>query len=759
MQVSPPKSLPHDPSVNGAAGRPSLPPTPPPPSPPLQNMGGAAKYIGIAKRNAFVIVGVAATFFGYSAWKTLNQDTLYQGNFQILVEPVNAENASLAAPAADSGSQRSAALDYPTQIAILKSPKLLGTIVEELQGAYPGLNYGSLASQIQIDRLGETKMLQVGYQSSDATQTQSVLDALAAEYLQYSLSERQTYLRQGLQFVDEQLTSLNAELNEQQNKLEGFQQQNAFVDPATRSEQLSENMATLTQSQEELEQTLASLQARATVLQQDQGIQVTLEQDPAYQQLLSQMQEIDAQIARELTRFRPGNPAIQTLEKQRENLLPLVERRAEQFLDTRLAEVTIQRDAVETQLQSVREKRANLENQLQVLPTLNREYGNIQKQLEITNESLTSFLETRQSLQVEAAQQEIPWELVNEPSTAPIASDIVKSLLTSLLTGIALGGAVAFALDKLDNTYHTAEEIKKQVNLPIFGILPFNQQLFLNEGVGVSGKRRRRKLLSRLRAFLIKASAKASKSASVVALSLLDEYDSSAEFLEALRVMHVNLLMTQDTRPAQIITVSSADPGDGKSTLAVHWAQTAVSMGQRVLLIDAALRSPQLHHILDLPNHKGLSNLLSQPNLEPLDCIQQVYADGGLSALTAGPAVENPASFLNSYEMRQLLPYYRNLFDLIIIDTPSISGLADASIVSRNTDGLVLVVRLDQTNKTSFQQTLESLQSNHASILGLVINGHKGHNLALREAALNAELADESAAVPLIERGAESSAV
>ncbi len=714
-------------------------PPPSPPPPPPQPATGLAPLLGIARRHALVIVGVAATFFGYSVWKTLNQTTLYRGDFQILVEPVNVDNANLAAPTESSGNgNRSAALDYPTQIAILKSPELLGTVAEDLQ-----LDYGTLSNQLDISRLGETKLLQISYQSDKATQTQAVLDALAATYLEYSLSERQTYLRQGLQFVEGQIETLQKRLNELQNRLERFQQQNNFVDPAVRSTQITDNMATLAQQQQELEQALATLRSQKNILEQDQGMQVALEQASAYQTILNQIQAIDAQIATELTRFRPENLAIKTLEKQRENLLPLLEQQAQQFLDTRVADVSIQQQTVETQLRSVRENQTELQDQIQVLPTINREYGNLQKELEITNASLTSLLEAQQKLQIEAAQQELPWELVKEPVAQAIPSDVAKSILTALLTGIALGGGVAFALDKLDNTYHTPEELKHDVRLPMLGLLPFNQQLFLNEGIGATGQQRRRKLLSRLRLLAIKASAKVSKSMSFIALSLLDEYDSSAEFVEALRVMHANLQMSEASGPIGVVTISSTTPGDGKSTLALNWAQTAVSMGQRVLLIDAVLRSPQLHRVLQLSNHIGLSDLLSQ-DLKPAEAIQPVHPDGKLCAVTAGQSVENPASLLSSPKMQQLLAHYRHSFDLVIIDTPSISGLADATIVNRHTDGMVLVVRLDQTTKASLRPALENLQSLKTPLLGMVVNAYKGHNTALREAFLSSESATES---------------
>jgi polysaccharide biosynthesis transport protein len=230
---------------------------------------------------------------------------------------------------------------------------------------------------------------------------------------------------------------------------------------------------------------------------------------------------------------------------------------------------------------------------------------------------------------------------------------------------------------------------------------------------------------------------------SAIALSLLDEYDTSAEFIEALRVMHVNLFMNAPHN-SRVVTISSAAPGDGKSTLALNWAEVAVSMGQRVLIIDGVLRAPQLHQVLGLPNQIGLSTLLSQ-DLNLAEAIQQVRDHEKLYAVTAGPLVENPATLLSSSKFPQLIAYYRKIFDLIIIDTPAMAGLADATMINRHTDGLILTLRLDHTNKAVIAQTVETLESNHNDVLGMVINGHKGHNLALREATLSSGMASQEA--------------
>ena len=738
-------------SNNKGRSSPQVSPPPPPTNSP-RSESGLSSVIGIAKRQALVIVGVTVTFFGYSAWNVLNEPTQYSGNFQILVEPVNAENANLAAPTGSDSKPQRSSLDYPTQIAILKSPELLGKVAEDLQDTYSNLNYGQLVNKIDISRMRDTKLLQVTYGSNSATQTQTVLETLADKYLQYSLNERQTYLRQGLQFVDDQLETLRAELNGLQNKLEDFQQKNSLVDPSTLSSQISERASALGQRQQQLEQEIVATQSQASILNQDRGVQVALEQDPNYQALQTQIREIDAQIAIELTRFRPENPAIQSLQKQRDNLIPLLEEQAEQFVNNRLAEANGQTQSLRTQLQSVKAAQANLEAQIRQVPALSRQYITLQKEIDITSASLTDFLETRQTLQVEAAQREIPWELVREPVASPIESDTVQALLTALLTGLALGGAAAYAIDKLDNTYHSAEQLKAKVNFPVLGILPFNQQLFLNGELGAYSPRRKHKILSQVRSLLMRSSTKVSKSMSAIALSLIDEYDTSAEFVESLRVINANLQTIHSTQRIRTVTISSTSPGDGKSTLALNWAETAVSVGQRVLLIDGVLRNPTLHHTLNLPNNTGLSDLL-MGKAKPPEGLQQVCTDEKLYVITGGSPSSHPVKLLSSARMPQILSYYKKFFDLIIIDAPPLSGLADAGIINRQTDGLVLVTRLDQTDKSLLQQTVEDLRSTDAAVLGMVINGHKGHNLTLYEVGTSS---NTSPSEPLSKNGRTS---
>ena len=169
------------------------------------------------------------------------------------------------------------------------------------------------------------------------------------------------------------------------------------------------------------------------------------------------------------------------------------------------------------------------------------------------------------------------------------------------------------------------------------------------------------------------------------------------------------------------MVVSSAAPGDGKTTTALHLAQAAALMGQRVLLVDANLRLPQLHTRLGLPNRQGLSNLLSQ-NLNHNDVIQQSPLQDNLFVLTSGQLLPDSIRLLASTRMQHLMMQFQAVFDLVIYDTPHLVGIADANFLADNTDGVLMVVALGQTKLSEAMQVLDGLNSLRLPILGVVAN-------------------------------------
>ena len=149
-------------------------------------------------------------------------------------------------------------------------------------------------------------------------------------------------------------------------------------------------------------------------------------------------------------------------------------------------------------------------------------------------------------------------------------------------------------------------------------------------------------------------------------------------------------------------------------------------MGRRVLLVDADLRLPQIHHILHLSNDTGLSNAITT-NVPVADLIQRSPAWENLFVLTAGQIPPDPTKLLSSHKMRNIMEQLRQQYDLVIYDTPPLLGLADASLLAPLTAGIAIVTRMDKTDRAMLMQTLDQLKLSRTQVLGAICNGVKDY--------------------------------
>ena len=669
-------------------------------------------FLNVVRRRAWVIVGVAATVMGLTTVRSLQEVPIYEGNFRVLVEPVNAEEdfSDLGALLGERAVGRSG-LDYETQVQVLRSPELMQPVAQKLQQSYPELTYLTLLENLRISRLGETKILEVTYAGTDPVQIQRVLDLLSQTYLKYSLAERQTNLRQGINFVEGQLPGLQAQVDRVQDQLESFRRTYNFITPDVQSAQLSTQTSELSGQRLTLDRQLSEAQQTFANLQDQAGALAALEGAPVYQQLLQELRSVESKMAEELTRFDPSSLAIRVLEERRANLLPVLQQEAQRVVGTQQAIAANNLQTLAVQSQTLNQAEQSATQGLGELPTLIRQYTDLQRELEISTEALTRFRVTQENLAIEAAQTEIPWQLIEVPTqpTRPISPNLQRSLLMGMIASILLGLGAALLLEKLDNVYHTVDELKAGTKLPLLGTLPYNDEL--DELAGKNGLGSLFKKLTAGR-------------------SLRGESpygyggNSESSFLEALRVLHTNIRMLSSDRQIRSILISSALPGDGKSTVSASLAQVATAMGQRVLVVDVDLRKPQVHDRLQVPNDCGLSNLIAN-DLPLKSAIQQIGSSGQLFVLTAGKVPPDPTKLLASKKMQQLMETFERCFDLVIYDAPPATGLADVSLIGQRTDGLVLVSRIGKTDRTVLSQTVETLKLAQIPVLGAVANGVK----------------------------------
>ncbi|MEM1242900.1 MAG: polysaccharide biosynthesis tyrosine autokinase, partial [Cyanobacteria bacterium P01_H01_bin.26] len=508
--------------------------------------------------------------------------------------------------------------------------------------------------------------------------------------------------RQGIQFVNRQLPELEGRVDDLQAQLEVFRQTYNFIDPTTQNQQIATRTEDLSTQRLEIDRQLAQAKTAYDLLGEADGGEAALQEAAVYQQLIQDLRQVETEIAAGLTRFQPDSLEIQVLRDKRELLLPVLEAEAERVLNAKSAGALNDIQVLETQSQTLAQAEAQLQGTLTQLPTLAREYSDLQRELEIAVRALSRFLETRETLQIEAAQTEIPWELIEAPlaPTVPISPNVRRSLLLGAVASLLLGVGAALLIEKLDSVCRTVDELKAMVKLPLLGVVPYQSEFDDDKPSGLNGLRQRL------------AGSQSSGSYGY----------GGSQFLESMRLLQTNLLLLGAERPVQSIILSSSMPGEGKSTVARHLAQTAATMGKRVLLVDADLRQPVIHQRLGIDNTQGLSNLLSG-NAARTDVLQQAIPFIEFYVITAGSIPPDPVKLLSSQRMQQLMGDLEKEFDLIIYDSPPLVGLADTTLMAPHTDGIMLVARVNKCDRDVLGHAIENIRFSNIPVLGLVANG------------------------------------
>lgn len=700
----------------------------------------------ILKHRLWLIIAITVgSAFLVSLW-TFQQRQLYQGKFQLLVgNPIDQQNSTKQAVLDNLGAKT---VDYNTQIAVLKSKSILSPITEEIATQYPEINYENLAGNnrpvLSINQLKDTKILEVSYLDTDRTKIGYVLNALAKAYLRYSLDERKIQINQGIKFVEEQLPKLRDRVNVGQAQLQRFRQQHNLLDPEQKASELSGLESSLKSKYIDLQISSREILSLYSILQRQLGLNPDnalassyLSESPRYQNLLNQLQEVEIELARQSARYADDSPMIQTLKAKRDNLRPLLRQEAEAVLGGRFnatdsksslsspssLRLSLNQQFIQTanQLQVQRVKLAAVEKELNAInkkvkqmPVLARQYMDLQRELNVATDSLNRFLEAQAKLQIDSAQQTIPWQLISSPSIddTPIWPKPARNISLGIMAGLLLGVGAAFLLERLDPVFHSVEELKEATQLPLLGMIPWQKDLQLMERlVGVN--------VSPMTSSPPSSNHKPNKPP---VRSVRSSYRSSG-FLEAFRSLNTSIWLLGSDHPIRSLVISSATPSDGKTTIAINLAQAAAAMGQKVLLVDADLRRPRIHHIFGVGNAQGLSNVIAT-GLSADEAIQKVPQWDNMSILTAGDLPPDPIRLLTSRRMQELMDSWEqdSFYDLIIYDTPPLLNFADARILASGTTGLVFVVKLGKTDRSAFKHVVDDLKMAQTPLLGLVAN-------------------------------------
>jgi polysaccharide biosynthesis transport protein len=704
---------------------------------------------------AVSILAVGATI----AWNRTRPPE-YEGGFKILIEPVTVEGQVVSAVTGnqksgeeqDVGSQSSkAVLDYPTQIQLLLSEKILLPVVEKLKQTHPGISYEKLRKSLVIGRLKtteDTKILDIKYATNSPSETKEVLKSVSEAYIQYSLSERKTNVSRAIKFVDTQLPKIQSQVQILERQLQTFREQNHLTDPKIVAAQLIAQMNATKQDQQttqiELDKTKQLYNAIAQQLQlQPQGAEAAsvLSEAPGYQQLVKQLQDVDVELESLSSELTEAHPRIISLREKRQKLIPLLQEKAKALLGDNLAQsvpnaqslpyqnalrqdlskqfmaASNQIKVLEAKLNGLNRANQSLASETEKLPVISRQYETLDRQLKTTTEQVNKFLQKREDLKISAARQEVPWELIAAPSVREIsAPSLAKDLALGSILGLMLGAAMALVVDKMNDVIYSLKDLREELNIPILGIIPHRDD---------GQKQPNGKML---------------KDRQVTTLTprkdAIGQYQFSP-FLESFRALNSQIRLLRPDAPIRSLVVSSSLPDEGKTTISIQLAQAAAAMGQRVLLVNTDLRKPSLQTLVAQNNDNdfipGLTDIIAGTT-ELMETVQLLPGEENLYILLAGSVSLDPTSILSSKKMRSLMEKCQRNFDLVIYDTVPLN-FADSLLLIPHTDGLLMVNRLGKVHRETLRTALRTLTVSRVPVLGLVVNMATDRNSSLNALA------------------------
>ena len=265
----------------------------------------------------------------------------------------------------------------------------------------------------------------------------------------------------------------------------------------------------------------------------------------------------------------------------------------------------------------------------------------------------------------------------------PVQPKVLINMLVGLLGGIALGVVGAVVRDALDTTINSAEELERATG----GSVSLAT-------VGYDGETER--------------------------LPLVPPQGTSSLRSEAYRVLRTHQRFADVDTPVQVVLVSSAISGEGKTVTACNLALTMASTDARVILVDADLRRPKVAEYMGLEGAVGLTDALLRR--ADLDDVLQRWGATSLEVLTGGTLPPNPSELLGSRQMAELVRELRTRADIVVIDAPPLLPVTDAAVLSKICDGVVLVVQHGRTKRDQVEHSLASLRTVGARIFGTVLN-------------------------------------
>ena len=549
---------------------------------------------------------------------------------------------------------------------------------------------------INAERL--SRLVELRFTSPDAALSKQVIDAWAQAFIQTTLDRRFEATGYARKYLEQRLQQLRGKIDESERQLVSYARREGIVNlPAAASavgsnagggerSLVAENLSTLNA---ELGSATADRVRAESRLNTVGGQSSEALQNSAISTLRQQRSQLAADYARLMVQFQPDYPPAQAIQRQIGQMDRAIAGEEQRVSGT----LRQNYQASLTREQDLERRVTALKSGVLDFRQRSIQYNIIQRDADTNRQLYDALLQRYKEIGIAGGVGINNIAVVDsaELPARPSSPRLFLNLALALLGGMALGAIAALVLEQMDRGFSDPKMVETMLGVPLLGTIPRSE----------------------------------------VANIVAELQNPKSTLYEAYLSLQTTLSFATDHGAPRTVSVTSTQPGEGKSTTSYALARLLARSGRSVVLIDADMRSPSVHSELGIRNDAGLSSYLSAN--APLSEVVHATDMSKFSVITAGPQPPSAPELLASERFGQMLEELRASFDHIVIDAPPVMGLADAPIIGSHVEGMIFVIHSHVTHQNMVRVALERLDTANVNVFGAVMtkynpgNGHYGY--------------------------------
>lgn len=711
------------------------------------------RWLQIARRCGPMVLAIATLFALLGAIYALQLTPRYTATVSLMIDPRQQNVMNSDAVVSGIGTD-SAAVD--SQVALIQSANVTRRVVEKLNlhetigrgnnsspiatlfsmmfssgdNGQPGFEderiretVRILQDNVQVFRERFSYIIDVSYTYKDPVLAARIANAFADEYLVDQLEARYEATRRANEWLESRLSELRTRVRESEQAVEMFKAGHNIVDAkGTRltdeqitrlNEQLIEARAATAQARVKYEQLRAVL---------EEGGDPSSFAGPMQAQTISQLRAKASEVTRHLsemtTRYGSKHPQVVSAQAQLAYLRQQIDDQSAGIVAAAENEYQV----AQSRQNSIEQSLAALQEEFQSTNNAEIQLRELEREAEANRALFESFLTRFKQTQQQETLQLTDTRIIEraEAPEKPSEPNTTIFTLVAFVIGLGCGGGLAFILEQLDRGFRSADQVEEALGVPMLSSVPnVRDETTQASWSGVAGKLLRADIFQKL---LRTGENHHAHDVEYVKIARLVLEKPLSVFTEAIRALRLGVRYANIDRPAQVVLITSALPGEGKTTIASNLAQQAAYSGERVLLLDMDLRHPRQTAIYAPDAKQGLVELIIS-NV-PIDQVMVSDKQSGLYFIPSprDKTLTHTAEILGAKRTRDVIEEMRTIFDLIVIDSSPLLPVTDGRVLIDAVDGVILVVQWEETTRDAVEAAIHQSHGLNEKLIGVAFN-------------------------------------